>query len=87
VRRTLGRCLDLAFGLVVGAAVIALVVGAIAFGRGAVRFLEGRLDGRAHETDAVYLRANAAQAAMRSMALRRLAASRAATLYDSASVG
>jgi hypothetical protein len=88
----LGQGLDIIFGVVVLVAVVAMLVGAVAFGRGAVRVAEGWLGGHAHETDTGYERgaaerAEAAQAAMRSMALRRLAASRAATLYDSASVG
>ncbi len=97
IGRQLGHGIDIAFGLAALAAVIALAVGAIAFGRGAVQVVEGWFDGHAHGTDAPHLRGaattraskapDAAQAAMRSMALRRLAASRAATLYDSASVG
>jgi hypothetical protein len=70
-----------------------MLVAAVACGRGAVRVAEGWFGGRAHETDTGSERVGggettgAAQAAIRSMALRRLAASRAATLYDSASVG
>jgi hypothetical protein len=60
LRRKLGYGIDVAFGLAVLAAVVALAVGALVFGRGAVRVVEGWVDGHAQETDAVHLRGHAA---------------------------
>lgn len=44
LRRTLGRGLDVTFGVVVVAAAISLAVGGATAGRGAYRFLERHLD-------------------------------------------
>jgi hypothetical protein len=57
------------------------------WGRGGVVRWARAPDGHRERPDRGRWRGDAAQAAMRSIAPRRLAASRAATLYDSASVG
>ena len=44
LRRTLGRCLDVTFGVVAVAAVVSLAVGGATAGRGGFRFLESHLD-------------------------------------------
>jgi hypothetical protein len=44
LRRTLGRCLDLTFLIIVVAAVVSFTVGAATAGRGAYRFLEAHTD-------------------------------------------
>jgi hypothetical protein len=43
-RRILGRCLDLTFLVIVGAAIVSFAVGAATAGRGAYRFLEAHTD-------------------------------------------